>query len=183
MATKHQRQLIREAVRACLMDRTDAAERVLTTRVIPLESFGVLPLIAIYTRSETVDQESQSTAPRRLTRTLQLAVEAYVTATEDVDGSLDEIARTIEKLMAVDPALGGACCDSILAGTEMSFDSTGEQDVGIATLTFTVNYETEAPEAEDVPLENLTTVDTKTSLGGTVLPQDQAEDIITLPTT
>ncbi len=181
MATPtHQRQIIRGAVQAILLAKTAAGAQVFKTRMVPYRKLE-LPAIAIYALQEPVDPESKNAAPRELTRNLQLVVEAAVKADEGVDDALDAIALEIERAMHADPTLGGAASDALLSNTELTVveESQGrmlEQPLGIATLTYAVRYYTYAPDAADVTLDDLRTVDAKTSLGGAVAAGDQAED-------
>ena len=66
--------------------------------------------------------------------------------------------------------------ESYLSGTRLAIDLDGAQMYGLVRLTYSVTYYAGAPAAEDVTLDDLATVDAKTSLGGTQAPADQAED-------
>ncbi len=181
----HKRQAIREAVKAQLIGvgpngydyRTAAALRVYATRVLPWKR-GELPAIAVYMLEESVAPESKATAPRELTRNAQLAIEAAVKAGDNVDDALDAIALEIERAIHSDETLAGTASDAVLATTELNVAEDGERLVGFVRLTYSVTYYTYAPEAADVVLDDLTTVNIRTSLGGTVAPADQAEDLL-----
>ncbi len=173
----HPRRDIRAAVADLLTNATAAGARVFRTRTTPyrrLES----PAISVYTRSESVDPASKSTAPRELTRTLMLAVEVAVKMGGAVDDTLDDIAIAIERAIDADPTFGGVCSDSILSSTDIGVDEAGDKPIGMMVLTYAVTYFTDAPSAADVTLDDLKTVDVKTSLGGQVHPGNQAEDKI-----
>jgi hypothetical protein len=185
MAT-HQRKIIRDAVRDRLLNATSAEDRVYRGRVIPLNPDDELPALVIYGKTEPVDPDSKNTAPRELARTLQVAIEAYAELGDDeaeAEDAADALALEVERVMHADPHLGGACSDSVLSNTDLGTAVTGERAAAVASLTYSVTYYTYAPEAEDVKLDDLGTVDTKTSLGGAQAPADQAEDRLTIPTT
>src|SRR6266540_3539367 len=120
MATPtHQRKLIREAVRAQLAGKTSAEDRVFKSRILPYGDLD-LPAIAVYTRTEPVDEASRSTAPRELTRNLQLVVEGAVKLSEDVDDAIDDLAAEIESAVDADETFGVAAVDdSFLASTDI----------------------------------------------------------------
>lgn len=178
MAGEHARTLIRRAVKAQLVDQTRAETRVHTSQVF---SWRVrdLPGVAVYTLSETVDPESHQTAPRELRRELRLAIEGAVVAGADVDDALDSLAREIERAMHGDERLGGTAAEAVLQGTEIMLFEDGEQLVGVVRLVYGVTYFTGAPEAEDVALDDLVTVDVRHNLGGAQDPGNQAHDVVT----
>jgi hypothetical protein len=172
---KHQRQLIRDAVRDRLLGHTAAEDRVRKTTVVPWKG-SQLPAIGVFTLEESVDPASKSTAPRELTRTMQLAIEGVVFYAEKADDALDDLAVEIEREMNRDVYFGPLAVDSILTSTSLGVDPTGEKQVGYVRLVYDVTYRTNVPEAEDLELDDLATTDTKISLGGTQAPADQAED-------
>lgn len=179
----HQRQIIREAVKAQLLGKTAAGARVYETRLLPFRQLE-LPAIAVYTLEESVDPASKSTAPRELTRTLQLAIEAVVKAATNVDDALDAIALEIEKAMDADPYFGGAAGESILASSQLGVGEEGNQPVGHLLLTYTVTYRTFAPDAADLPaLPDFSKAHAETSLGGVQASADRAVDDVAVPTT
>lgn len=185
----HPRREIREAVRALLVGKTAAGSRVYETQMVPYRAVQ-LPAIAVFATSETVDPESQETAPRELKRTLRLVVAGFVKSAgftaegDNVDDAMDDLALEIEKAMHADPYFGGAAGDSILASVELDVDEEGGKMVGGVRLTYSVTYRTDAPAAADLPpLDDLTKVDVKTDLGGTTHAGNQAEDLIPVPIT
>ena len=179
MPALHQRKRIRDATKAALVNQTIAGERVATTRKIPWRAKD-LPAIGVYSLVEPVDADSAHTAPRELTRRLQLAIEAAIRADSDtIDDDLDAIALEIERAIAADDTLGGTAGDAVLANTEFEFGEQGDQEIGVVRLTFAVTYFTHAPDADDVALVDLKTVDTKfTDLdgGADIHAANQAED-------
>lgn len=173
----HQRQVIREKVAALLSGATGAGARVFQSRVVPYRRLE-LPAIAVYARSEQVDPESRLTAPRELTRSLQLAVEIAERLSEDVDDALDALALQVEKVFDADPTLGGEAGDSLLGSTQIDLVEDGDKPIGVAILTYEITYRTDAPDADDVSLDDLVTVSTQTSLGGVQAEADRTGDVV-----
>lgn len=179
----HQRQIIREAVVAQLLGKTEAAERVFAMREVPLRRTE-LPAICVYTLEETVDPESQRSTPRRLLRTLQLAVEIVVQVTDGVDATIDALALEVEQQIDADPWFGGACMNTILASVQVGIDVQGERPVGRCLMSYAVTYETEAPEIASLPaLDDLDTVHVEQDLSGNQAAADRAVDTIPIPIT
>jgi hypothetical protein len=173
----HPRRAIREAAAAKLRGRPDAAAPVFENRMLTLRRCA-LPAVAVYALQETVDAASASSAPRELKRTLQLAIDVVASHTDDLDDVLDELARQVEREMHGDETLSGTASDSLLASTSVDLAMDGERPAGRAQLIYSVTYYTHAPEAEDSELDDLKTVDVKTSLSGEVHPDNQAEDLL-----
>lgn len=173
----HQRQAIREAVKAAIVSAgTSAADRVYETQTTPWERVQ-LPAISVYTTSEAVD--TKQSAPRELTRTLQLEVVAAVEASDNVDDAMDDIAVQIERAMHTDDSFGGVCDRSYLTATENTVVEFGRKPIGFVSLVYDVIYYTYAPDAADTVLPDLSTVDVKYSLGNAQPAGDQAEDTLT----
>jgi hypothetical protein len=173
----HQRRIIREAVKAALVAAgTSAGSRVFETRMVPWSRVE-LPAIAVYSSDETTDPDSQQTAPRELKRTLQLAIECMVEGVVDLDDAMDAMAVQIERAMHRDPTFGGACGDSLLTSCELDLAEVGAKELGMLRMVYTVTYYTAAPEAEDVTLSDLKTIDAHYSPDGA---SDRSEDLIDL---
>lgn len=173
----HQRQAIREAVVAALLNQTAAGAHVYESRMAPLNKHE-LPSIIVYTESEAVTEDSKSTAPRELDRRLVLAIEVAVRASEDVDDDLDDLAVQIEKALHLDPTLGDKVSDLILASTEIELFEESKGRIGAMKLLYNVRYFTYAPEADDVTLDAFETADIKTNLGNSQHADDQAHDVV-----
>ena len=178
----HQRQLIREAAKAALMTKTAAEERVAIARKSPWRT-NQLPAIALYTERELVDPASRDTAPRELTRDLELVIEGALRDLGEGDealmNALDAFATDIERAIHADDTLGGTAADALLVSTEPENFDDGQQPCGAIRMVFTVTYRTDAPAAEDVALVDLKTVDAKyTDLdgGADIHASNQAED-------
>lgn len=179
----HPRQAIREAVVAQLKGspgawRTAAQDRVYGTRRVPWTQVQ-LPAISVYTPSESVDPDSKNSAPRCLYRYPKLVIEGAARTTGNIDNVLDDLALQIEKAMERDVELAGTCNNSILSSTEIEADVTGEQPIGAVIMTYWCELFTDSPDEDDVTLDDLSTVDAKTSLGGEQAPADQTEVMVT----
>jgi hypothetical protein len=149
----HQRTLIRNAVVALLIAAdTAAADRVYATRFDPIRQ---LPTIAVYSGNEAVDPSSGDTAPRELTRTVDVEIVGYVahTAAVPVDVAMDNLAQQIEDAMHAVPELGGAAGDSILRSINTEVveeDGRSSPVVGVVVLTYAVTYRTDAVPPADL---------------------------------
>jgi hypothetical protein len=175
----HQRQQIRDATQAALLNQTSAGPRVFKTRDMTFHR-KELPALAVYTLQETVDPASADTAPLELKRTLQLAIEGAVSLTDNVDDALDALAVDVERAMHRDDSLGATASLAMLSATEVDIFEQGDRPMGLVRLTYTVTYYTNAPEAADTPLDDLKTVDIRHSLEPGVNPANQAHDTVTL---
>jgi len=175
MTIKHQRQRIREAVATRLVCKTTAGARVFETRVIPFRRLE-LPALAVYALSES--SEDQQSAPRELKRTLSLIIEAAVKSGDNVDDAMDMIALEVERAMHADETFGGLASDSVLASTDLEVFEEADQFVGLVKLQYEVTYYTAAPDAADVPMDDLQTISARTNLGGAQHEGDQAQDLV-----
>jgi hypothetical protein len=174
----HQRQIIREAVVAAIIAaNTSAGARVYETRAVPWARVQ-LPAISVYLPGDTVTEESKNTAPRVLDRVGQLEVIAAVETGENVDDAMDAIALEIERAMHKDPSFGGVCGGSVLSSTDSDTVEVGQKPLGFIVLTYEVDFNTGAPEADDTTLDDLNTVDSKIDLGNVQPDADQAEDTL-----
>src|SRR5262245_29763898 len=170
----HQREIVRKAVRDALIDRTDAKRRVTTTRVIPYRKTDC-PAITVYTLTESVS-EAENTAPRELTRELDVEIVGWVSEGPQMDDALDDLALQIETAIHADPTLGGAAGDMVMQSTEASVSKDGDCLLGLITLKYTATYRTMAPEADD-SLPDFLTADVLYDVGVPETGQE-AEDLI-----
>ncbi len=170
----HQRQLIRQAVRALLLNQTAALAKIETTRVTRYRK-SELPAIAVYTSEEMVAEASSTTAPRELTRELDVVIAGWVGFGDGMDDAMDDLALEIETAMHADPYLGGLAGDSILKASTMAVDGEGDALMGFLTLTYGVTYRTLAPEAQ-TNLANFHTVDARHRIVGITDPTQDGED-------
>lgn len=173
-AALHHRTIVRRAVRDLLKGKTTAGERVDTTRVDTWRD-NELPAISVYTTVEDVDDASIETAPRELTRDVEVEVVGVVSSSERMDDAMDALALQIETVMHADPFLGGVAGDSILTGTEANIHNEGKRLIGIVVLTYKVTYRTLAPEAPD-GLDDFLKADTHYDVG-VPDPTQQAHDV------
>ncbi len=154
----HTRTRIRRLVQGALIGKTDAEDRVFTTRVIPVRR-QKLPVISVYTFTDTVDSDAINSAPRELKHALPVVVEAWVAPGENVDDAMDVMASQIEEAMHLDPFFGVDDCssiDSILASTDLAVVVDSDRQMGLVVLTYDFTYFTPAP----APPEDLDKFDT-----------------------
>lgn len=134
----HARTQIRKAVTALLLNNTGAGDKVYESRIYPLEN-QKLPALLIYTKQEVVGNQSMS-RPRTQIRQLQLTIEAYVKANNNIDETADTLALEVEQIIATDPTLGGLAKDATLTNTDIQFSDEGEKPIAVAVLTYSINY-------------------------------------------
>jgi hypothetical protein len=173
----HPRKLIRQAAVARLTGATAAGARVFKARVVPFKQ-SELPAVAVYTPEEEVEA-TRSSAPRELERTLQLVVEAVTKSgsPSDVDDTADDLSLEIEAAIDVDPTLGGAATDTLLARVESDVFSESGTNHGLVRMTFTVFYETYAPTTAPTAYD-FETAGIRHNLNGEQATADQAQDIV-----
>lgn len=181
----HQRKLIRDAVKAALIGTapgyaTAAGARVESQRVFAWKE-NQLPAISVYTVEEPVDPSSRNTAPRTLKRNLQLAIECAVKAGTNVDDAIDALAEQVERAMHFDETFGGVCGDSILSATDIEVATEGGLLVGMCRLLYAVTYNTGAPEAEDLELDNFESAGIRTNLSNGQDVEDEPLNEVELP--
>lgn len=173
----HERQAIRDAAVALLTGETAAGARVYKTRIEPVLGAD-LPAISVYTDSETVAPSSGLTAPQELTRTVELAVEGWVTAatTDALDDALDDLCLEIETAMDQDLNLDETAYSSLLASTESAWKLDGRVPIGAVRMVWTVVYHTDLRVA--APEDDLSTLDIHYDLNNEQDTEDQANDSI-----
>lgn len=175
----HQRAVIGAAVRDLLIAAgTDAGERVYLNRFLTVRNHE-LPAILVYPLSETVDPASGSTAPRELTRYLDLAIDGLVAAERDADARMNALSEQIEAALHADPYLGGEAGDSLLVDSELAVELVSDRQVGRVAMTYSVTYHTEAP-AAPTDVDDLETVHATTNLNGELGDDDAAADTVTV---
>ena len=170
----HQRKVIRNAVLAALVGSTAAGDKVYASRV-NRENLRDLPIIHIYTLEDDVEEDSRNTAPRELTRNLDVTIEAWVDPGDNVDDAIDDICEQIENAMHLDRFFGCEAEDSILKSTSMEFIEESDRELGFVALTYDFTYRTkgyvEPPDADDY-----TTTGVKTNVANQVHPDEVAQD-------
>jgi len=142
----HVRKQIRDAVVTALTGLTTTGSNVFRSRIYPLEKTK-LPCLCIFTRSETTEFDTM-TISRSTQRNLDIAVEAYVSATANYDNTLDTIAVEVEEAIASDVTLGGLAKDAQVTAFEADFSGDGEQPVAVGRFTVAVQYRTAENDVE-----------------------------------
>lgn len=181
----HQRQLIREAIKAKLVNQTDAGDRVHLNRVVPLFDttwHTELPAILIYTRTESATVDLS--APMRYQRVTSVVVDllASLTDGQGVDNDLDDMADIVERLLLQDETLGGLVSSLVLSTSAMELRGDGQMTVAAISIEFNATwYQYEPREDFNDSLDDLATVHNDYSLGGDQAPDDRTQDTITLP--
>ncbi len=176
----HRRDLIGEKVRDLLVAASTAAgTRVQLNRFTTLRNTQ-LPAIAVYALSESVDPESATTAPRELTRRLELAIDGVVAAETEPDSRMNDLAAQIEAAMHADPYLDGVAFDSILVDSILDVQTVGDRLVGHLAMSYEVTYHTLAPEPPaDEDLDDFQTAGVTHKTGGVgQAAADDAEDLV-----
>ena len=136
----HIRQNIRDNIITTVTGLTTTGSRVYRSRVYPL-AHAKLPGLCVYTSNED-SAPSTLSAPKDLDRDVEVIVEAYVRGTSNYDNTLDTICSEVEAAMAGDLDRGNNAKDTFLNRTEFEFSDEGDQPVGMARMTFTVEYRT-----------------------------------------
>lgn len=142
----HLRQLIRTNIVTTLTGLTTTASRVFASRIYPLEQ-AKLAGLCIYTSSESTEYNTIS-PPRRQTRTLQVIIEIYASATSNLDNTLDTSCKEIEEALYTDLTRGGYAKDTRVISFESEFNGDGEKPVGVGRLTVEVIYSNRENEVE-----------------------------------
>ena len=137
---------IRDRIIANLSNLTSTGSRVYQTRLYPVASVS-LPTLLVYTVSETSEPETMS-RPRKIIRRVDFALEGMVNGTSGLDDSLDAIAKDVEEAILADPTCNALAKDTVLTGTEIDYNASGEQPVGSVKMTFQVTYRTTETESE-----------------------------------
>jgi len=142
----HLRKQIRDRIIANVSNLTSTGSRVYQTRLYPVASVS-LPTLLVYTVSETSEPETMS-RPRKIIRRVDFALEGMVNGTSGLDDSLDAIAKDVEEAILADPTCNALAKDTVLTGTEIDYNASGEQPVGSVKMTFQVTYRTTETESE-----------------------------------
>lgn len=136
-----------------------------------------LPALLIYTRRDRKAERNVSDAPRIYKRQLRLVVEVLESAgAEEIDDTLDDIAREVEILLENNSTLFGLVHDVEYQDTEIVLDGEKDPALGVAVMEFLVTYEDDmmGPVAND-----LTTVKVDWNLPTLPDEQNEAQDEIT----
>ena len=119
------------------------SKRVYASRVYSLTQ-AKLPAITISSGAESSSLMTigATMGAKSLNRTLEITVSIYENANASLDSLIDAIAVQIEEAIGADFTLSGIAKQSVLTSTNIEFSGETEQPVGIATLTFSVQYVT-----------------------------------------
>ena len=142
----HVRKQIRDKVADLLKANVSLVKRrVYTTRVHPLNDTN-LPAISVYTGTET-SQRLQAGVTDMI-RELSLEIDCYVRETSSFDDDVDAIAVQVEEAMATKFTLDGLAKFTVLTSTQIQFDGEADQILGVAKLTYSVQYVTPINDVE-----------------------------------
>jgi hypothetical protein len=124
-------------VKTLLIGQTSAGDSVFINRESRMWK-SELPAIIIFATTEAAQPRALNS--KQYLRTLDLLIKIKVSPSDSVDSELDDIAGSVEDLLSADQSLGGTVITSELQNTEITIESDGERDVGVAVLTFTAKY-------------------------------------------
>ena len=142
----HVRKQIRDKVAALLSANVSLVKRrVYTTRVHPLNDSN-LPAISVYTGSESSNRLQAGVTD--MIRELSLEIDCYVRETSSFDDDVDAIAVQVEEAMAGNFTLDGLAKFVVLTSTQIQFDGDADQILGVAKLTYSVEYVTPIDDVE-----------------------------------
>jgi len=178
----HSRTAIRNAVASALAaDPAVAAivgPRVYKCRITPPRVGAEIPCLNIMTADDAVELDSEQSSPRRLWHTLTLTIEAVgYGAQSTLPDALDALCEAVEHAMMQDETFGGTASDSWITGTEIAFSEEGQQHLGVATLSYRVEYD-EVIGTDSSVLSDFDTAEIRFNLGGTVQLGDEASDFL-----
>lgn len=181
----HQRQLIREAAAALLVDQGPWQDRIYRNRMRPLSQLpgqrsarSKLPALVIYTRNEQA--EVFNVAPRTYRCTVELVFEYIADDSDTLDDQLDDGAEIIERIIGRNDTLSGTANDSEYSSSQLAFSDQGERNLGSIILTFAVEYDREAPDGDfNDTLDDFDKLETQYSLNNQQDdPADRAKTFI-----
>ena len=136
----HLRRQIREAAVTAVTGLATTGARVFKNRVYPLQD-SELPALVIATNDEAISSET-APRPRSQQRELALVIEAVAKANDDLDDTLDQIAKEVEIALAANGQawLAGIAKWASLSQIEIELRGESEKVTGSARLTYLVTY-------------------------------------------
>lgn len=182
----HQRQLIREAAKALLLNQGPWEDRVYLNRMRAISqrpgqrsSRSQLPALVIYTRNEQA--EVFNVAPREYRCTVELVFEFLAADADEVDNHLDAAAEIIEQIIGRNDRLSDTVDDTEYASSQMTIVTDGEVPIGVVGLTFRAEYRRGSPDADfNETLPDMNTLHVEYSLDNEQDdPADRAQTTIT----
>lgn len=134
----HIRQQIRDRIIADVTGLTTTGANVYDSKLYNILQ-GELPALAVYTQNES--SEISTIAPNvTLDRELEVIIECYAEANENIENTLDTIASEVENSLGTDLSLNNLAITQFLSSTDIDFTSEGEKPLGICKLTYNVRY-------------------------------------------
>lgn len=131
----HARRAIRARVATVLGAHPDLANLFVSRGRPAHESqapFGRV-MIGSETSGRAIDRHAEK-------RSLDLRIQLVVQATTGSDDALDDLAETVEKLMAADPTLNDLAERHDYQGTSFDFDGGANADLAAAELKYSIEY-------------------------------------------
>ena len=134
----HIRQQIRDRIIADVTGLATTGANVYDSKLYNILQ-GELPALAVYTQNET--SEISTIAPNvTLDRELEVIIECYAEANQNIENTLDTIAGEVENSLGTDLTLNNLCITQFLSSTDIDFTSECEKPLGICKLTYNVRY-------------------------------------------
>lgn len=136
----HQRKNIRDAIVQVLTTAgVVPSGRVFSNRLLVVNE-ELLPVVNVYMVEESSRPTEIGDGPMRRTLTVQLQGVVKSSDEASVDDALDDLAEKIETALAAAPTLSDTVEISLLTGTSMEGDATGDVAVGRLALTYKADY-------------------------------------------
>ena len=134
----HARQQVRDAVFTQLGTNIGGGvgSNKFKSRVYPHDT---LPCVSVYTRNDQLDLDSSAMGDER-GHTLEVVVECRAKVTTGYDDTLDDIALSVESLIATDSTLGQKVKDIDLISTIIDLSDDSDQPTALAVMTFEAIY-------------------------------------------
>lgn len=131
------RSAIRAALKALLLDETDAGANVYTNRDASLWE-SETPAILISTSEESANPTTFR--HNRYTRDLTFEIAVKVKTNDAVDDELDALIAQVETIMLNNASISGTVLGTFQTNTELRYDTEGEVAIGVGVLRFTSKY-------------------------------------------
>jgi hypothetical protein len=133
------RKAIRAAIVQALKDAsTVAGESVFGNQATPLWDVPV-PCILVYARDEESEPMEDTGEAGDMCDAI-IGVEARVSALDDLDDALDDVAQEIRDVMRADGTWGHLAVRTVYAGSEIDTDFGAKKPFGAVRLNFSVTY-------------------------------------------
>ena len=150
MADKHIRQQVREAVKALLLDRTDAERRVFSGKADRVEGDNWPQILIMF--SEESKQEEESVRDRE-SRAGKLNITGFFRELRGDDGEAlldraDDLALQVERAIQIDPKFGGIAKQTYYFDTIIATDGDGSSIELAITISYGVQYHTKPGQPE-----------------------------------